>query len=143
MREILFRGQHRKKGEACTLSGKPLGSIWVYGGIFPAPEGGERAIIYQQEPEIEKFPVYADTVGQYTGMHDRNGVRIFEGDILALKDCHGQRTAAVYYSGAGACFAYGGNGLPDGRLSAAYWTEVIGNIYDNPEIIGHAPEEKA
>ncbi len=63
MREILFRGQTRRKGEYVFLpGGKDLPSKWVYGGIFPSPDSSI-AIIYQQEPTIEKFPVHADTIG--------------------------------------------------------------------------------
>ena len=68
-REILFRGQMRKKGEKVNLADEPLEGIWVYGGIFPQNEGGDFSIIYTYEP-IDKRVVYADTVGQYTGLHD-------------------------------------------------------------------------
>ena len=66
-KNILFRGQTRKKGEKVTMSGTPIPSNWVFGGIFPQNNGGDFAIIYQQDPEIQKFPVYAETVCQYTG----------------------------------------------------------------------------
>ena len=80
MREILFRGQTRRKGEYCiNMRYDKCDSNWVYGGIFPQNGGGDRAIIYQQEPTVEKRIVYADTVGQYTGLTDKNGKKIFEG----------------------------------------------------------------
>lgn len=56
-KNILFRGQTRKKGEKVTMSGTPIPSNWVFGGIFPQNNGGDFAIIYQQDPEIQKFPV--------------------------------------------------------------------------------------
>ena len=81
-KNILFRGQTRKKGEKVTMSGTPIPSNWVFGGIFPQNNGGDFAIIYQQDPEIQKFPVYAETVCQYTGKNDKYGGKIFENDIL-------------------------------------------------------------
>lgn len=81
-KNILFRGQTRKKGEKVTMSGTPIPGNWVFGGIFPQNNGGDFAIIYQQDPEIQKFPVYAETVCQYTGKNDKYGGKIFENDII-------------------------------------------------------------
>lgn len=81
-KNILFRGQTRKKGEKVTMSGTPIPSNWVFGGIFPQNNGGDFAIIYQQDPEIQKFPVYAETICQYTGKNDKYGGKIFENDII-------------------------------------------------------------
>ncbi len=146
MREILFRGQTRRKGEIVRMDGKPVDSNWVYGGIFPNNDDGDFAIIYQQEPEIEKFPVYANTVGQYTGLVDKNGKKIFEGDIVDYEDeAPGQyeyhdsliinRGVIEYSEG---CF-YWTNAVNANLLDYVYKgvadCEVIGNIFDNRDLL--------
>lgn len=83
-RTILFRGQTRHKGDRTSMSGEPLPGVWVMGGVFPQNKGYDYAIIYQQEPKVEKYVVYAETVGQYTGIIDVIGTKIFEGDIITF-----------------------------------------------------------
>lgn len=128
MREILFRGQTRKKGEKVRIDGTPLDGIWVYGGIMVANR--ERSIIYQIEPNFDKFSVHSETVGQYTGLTDKNGVKIFEGDIVQ----HENLIVEVAYIEKYTRFA----GKRKGCTMAMFdWKscEVIGNIYDNPELL--------
>lgn len=138
MREILFRGQHRRKGEKVRLDGTPVESRWVYGGYCQYND--ERGIIYQTEPEIAKFPVYADTVGQYTGLTDRHGNKIFEGDIVAFTDGldMSHKGYVLWWSGSYDvdCSEYD-NREHFFRLFTAYacGAEVIGNIHDNPELL--------
>lgn len=137
MREILFRGQLRRKGEKVNMfSGEPLPSIWKYGGC--AQYGGG-AVIYQAEPEIKKFPVYGDTVGQYTGLTDKNGVKIFEGDIVRI----GGVNYLVIFNTLGGCaeFAFKlKDDVPFGFDYVNVPMEVIGNIYDNPELLEEEEE---
>lgn len=137
MREILFRGQTRRYGEKVKLNGEKIKSNWVYGGIFPQNGDGDFAIIYQQEPTIEKYPVYADTVGQYTGLTDKNGKKIFEGDIVKYGDTvhkvvFEQRNGTAYFG-----LVYSTlETLSFGYYQDLKQIEVIGNIYDNPELLG-------
>lgn len=147
MREILFRGQTRRKGEKVRMDGSPVDSNWVYGGILPGE--GDRSIIYQTEPEIDKFPVYSDTVGQYTGLKDKNGTRIFEGDILiyvvdgeydidekylvVFDDDEAAFKVRFYYKGKFACYD---------DIAPCEHLEVIGNIYDNPELLKGESNDK-
>lgn len=147
MRELLFRGQTRRKGEKVRLDGTPIDSNWVYGGVAQLNE--ERAMIYQTEPDFQKFAVYADTVGQYTGLTDKNGRKIFEGDIVKLhRDGFGYDTATVVYKQNGfyavshsywGCYDFSGGETADfGMGASGYVTikiEVIGNIHDNGELL--------
>lgn len=137
MREILFRGQTRRYAEKVKLNGEKIKSNWVYGGIFPQNGDGDFAIIYQQEPTIEKYPVYADTVGQYTGLTDKNGKKIFEGDIVKYGDTvhkvvFEQRNGTAYFG-----LVYSTlETLSFGYYQDLKQIEVIGNIYDNPKLLG-------
>lgn len=147
MREILFRGLHRRKGEKVKLNGMPVEGMWVYGGY--CQYNAERGIIYQKEP-FNKFSVYADSVGQYTSLTDKNGKMIFEGDILdaswalvGLVVIRFGRYKDVFNTGARG--EYGHIGFyaecPHDewvRKDICYFnskSEIVGNIHDNPELI--------
>lgn len=142
MREILFRGQTRRKGErTINVAGDKCDSNWVYGGIFPQNKGGDFAIIYQQDPDIQKFTVYADTVGQFTGRTDRNGNKIFEGDIVQAA-LDGRYYSVEYI--ADDEYAFNFVDLEKGYTYSLYDFNdiiVIGNIYDNPELLEGGDEE--
>lgn len=128
MREILFRGLHRRKGEKVRLDGSPVESVWVYGGYCQYNE--ERGIIYQTTPDIHKYPVYAETVGQYTGLQDKNGKRIFEGDIL--KNVFGEYGIVEYSDN----FFYVRKAMVNDYSPECFSSsKVVGNIYDNPELV--------
>ena len=142
-REILFRGQTRRKGEKVRISGEPVDSNWVYGGIFPGE--GDFSIIYQAKPKIEKFTVYSDTVGQFTGLTDKNGTRLFEGDIVKITGFHTTAIAAVKYgspseqSTSWGWYFEDNDGHAYFLMSKAFCKDynaiIIGNIHDSPELL--------
>ena len=142
MREILFRGQTRKNGEMVWMNGEKVPGTWVYGGICQG--SGDFSIIYgsmdvKLEAPIDKYTVYSDTVGQYTGLTDKNGTKIFEGDVLEFSD----RLVEVFWHaflGQWDCrfikFTNKENGIEN--MSTVNWSwkaKVIGNIHDNPELV--------
>ena len=142
MREILFRGQTRKYGEKVKMNGEKLPGKWVYGGITQGE--GDFSIIYGAEDvnyitaaTIEKHVVYTETVGQFTGLKDKNGTKIFEGDIVKDKYVLGEviyNTDQEEVDGAGSFMI---NDVYNGLQNYRFWNsiEIIGNIHDNPELL--------
>lgn len=134
MREILFRGQTRRKGQKVWMDGTPVDSNWVEGyGVCMGK--GDFSVIYSGN-HIEKFPVYTDTVGQFTGMTDKNGKRIYEGDIVRFDD--GTFVVQFYECRMGFAFSgLSGRGcVPGFGMTKWEHIEVIGNIHDDPELLG-------
>ena len=137
MREILFRGKRKDIGE--WVEGFYVKGDYCLGGetmymIFPLD-----TVIYPHCEVSEYYEVDPETVGQYTGLTDRNGKRIFEGDI-----CRNTKTGevvSVKWHGTFAGFVWSrrndnGNLCDFGELFRAHDKyEVIGNIHDNPELM--------
>jgi uncharacterized phage protein (TIGR01671 family) len=70
MREILYRGQRLNNGE------------WIEGNLLLSDDGKVARIIIWNNIGYDEYPVDPATVGQFTGATDKNGNKIFEGDIL-------------------------------------------------------------
>lgn len=129
MREILFRGKSVDNGE--WLHGH---YVHQYGAdMIYLPDGVDR------EYGFDYYHVDKETVGQYTGLTDKNGNKIFEGDILEFSD----RLVEVSWHAHLGCwdsnflkFTNIENGRDD--MSPCRWeyrAKVIGNIHDNPELL--------
>lgn len=132
MREIIFRGQTRRNGEQVWMSGEKVPGRWVYGGVLQGC--GAHSIIYGGEnvdnpgEGLNKWVVYTDTLGQYTGVKDKNGKKIFEGDIVLDA---GEPCKIVFEDGQWKEI-YAGDYWADLYGSEV---EIVGNIYDNPELL--------
>lgn len=134
MREILFRGK--------TFEGKR----WIYGDLRQWWSGHVGICDRETNWEIK---VEVESVGQYTGLTDKNGTKIFEGDIVKYVDDGYVATGVArfgLYASAGAAFAGHEGFYLDWagcdwlRKDIGFWAtmrpiEVIGNINDNPELM--------
>lgn len=141
MREILFRAKDPDTG------------IWHYGNYVALDDTTYCfAADYEMHPDNTKHYIVFDmvtdwglpnrhmkadidpnTLGQFTGLRDKNGKQIFEGDIVLIPAyMGGKHQTTVYFKGGK--FAVDGSNYSFKDIPASK-TEVIGNIYDNPELL--------
>ena len=121
-RDILFRGINFQKE-------------WVYGDLFHSYANDDIAIAYYREGS--KTPtfdaIFPESFGQYTGLTDKNGVKIFEGDIISIGDPNIKYI--TMWRNDGFCAKQIG---ASSYIGLTYWAsdiEVLGNVIDNPELI--------
>lgn len=120
MREILFRGKRTDNGE------------WIEGYLYRISEKLNPFIMLKNATG-ESHEVDPETVGQYTGLTDKNGKKIFEGDIVTMPKYGGGRIKSVVYFKGGK-FAVNGSNYSFKDICPKNM-KVIGNIYDNPELL--------
>lgn len=138
MREILFKAKRICDGE------------WVEGYYLRDQyhRGGKDIIFYRKDSDW--FTVYTNiidpkTLCQFTGLTDKNGKRIWENDIVFVtdeNDCSGQISTGI-----GDVIFIEGMWYIDGRpqevlydINKVFQIEVIGNAFDNPELLQEVPE---
>lgn len=141
-REILFRGKRIDSGE------------WITGNFSKESDGSSSI---RPVGKIIRYPVIPETVGQYTGLLDKNDNKIFEGDII--KFMHG-RLLDVRFNRETLQWELTDVGVPDWEVNHLHNTlplselevetcygemtsEIVGNIHDNPELLKEEiPSEK-
>jgi uncharacterized phage protein (TIGR01671 family) len=133
-------------GDGAKLPGR-----WVYGGVLQGI--GSHSIIYGGEnaddpdDNFAKWCVHTDTLGQFTGLTDKNGKKIFEGDIVRHHNGNPYainsivEKGVVYWDDVTCGWRRTSNGafhhgvVDTYRMSHECVYEVIGNIHDNPELL--------
>lgn len=138
MREILFRSK------------KFMSDEWTEGVPLYTKSGPVCLMLNDND---EKYYVLTDTLGQYTGLTDKNGKKVFEGDMLRMDDDEDDVGVIIFKDGCfrleihGLCGTWTESGFDEygggyGVIECEpidYWyikdMEVIGNIHDNPELL--------
>ena len=140
-REILFRGKRLDDGRweegYCFDDGLVDSKRMFVGDIVITDYAGSAADRWVIG--LDFYEVDPSTVGQYTGLTDRNGKRIFEGDILRYTNGDGEQTLYHAYWDyhrwlvqSRELFQTDADDLDEGFCEDA---EIIGNIHDNPELV--------
>jgi uncharacterized phage protein (TIGR01671 family) len=132
-REILFRGK------------KTVTSQWVEGSLICDKYGLPYAICQQNYNPVSDgvlsgwvFGVLPKSVGQFTGLLDKNGKKIFEGDIISNNE---DKIYFVEYIDDSCNYVltngkgYDSRNCQDLNCDSIFYSAVIGNIHDNPELI--------
>lgn len=159
MREIFFRGKPVNKA---------FGDEFIYGSLGVIREGLVAIYNCLEFTEDIRHFVIPETVGQYTGSIDKNGTKIFEGDIVEFyffdKGHKNTKTMLIEWRDSGFCmrelfrdyrladdftiidekiFTYR-NDIRNGiyLTNNVYFVEVIGNIHDNPKLLKECEDDK-
>ena len=125
MREILFRGKRTDDYE------------WIEGSLcttIPSDEDFYTISYFDFEGYYIEEKVIPETVGQYTGLTDKNGKKIFEGDILTahfVSNRYKQQFEVIFEKG----IFFFDNKCVKVPVWDIYSLNVIGNIHDNPELL--------
>lgn len=127
MREILFRGKRKDNGK------------WIEGDLSRCVVVGETHICkIEYNLSTTTHRIDPETVCQYTGLTDKNGIKIFEGDIVDSNGTIGIVKFGKYKNGFHYGFYIEWTKCPLLRQELSFWngiSKVVDNIFDNPELI--------
>ena len=127
MREIKFRGVDIADGE------------WIYGSLVKV--GKDYHILGKGETEAHEYNIVdEESIGQYTGLKDKNGKEIYEGDILKYKrNDISEENFKLYWNEKMSAFYLQNILWPDDDIPVKYYRienfEIIGNIFENKELL--------
>lgn len=142
---ILTQRKERRMNRQIKFRGRRLPNDWYYGSLDLTER--EPKICFQdaieEDGEVRPFTrrvaVDEATIGQYTGLDDKNGVGIYEGDIIVLDSWTGKHV--VMFADGAFCFKeigddiYYSNDIHYTHHAGRKQAHVIGNIYDNKELL--------
>ena len=125
-RKIIFRAK------------RPENNDWVYGDLLhpSCVSAGYEIHPYIRDRHACAHEVDKDTIGQFTGLYDKNGREIYEGDIVLHKTYHGEKPCVVRFEcGAFIVGYHKGSSIKRTPMLINKSCILIGNIHDNPELI--------
>jgi len=131
-REIKFRGFCQQKNK------------WLYG--MPITNEKNIAVGIKDRNELGIFNVIPETIGQFTGLHDKNGTEVYEGDIIDFT--YNPQCLKEQFTGIVGLNRYNHSCIIVPNIPSKYSSnefhienamngEIIGNIFDNPELINN------
>lgn len=135
MRTIKFRGKRKDNGE------------WVYGGFMQTPEATfvvDYSTVVQKAKDgyptvYDVVEVIPETVGQFTSLKDKQGIEIYEGDIVIIIRLDDNKTEIAFIEWSdddcSFCYSVGKQRRCVYRVTENMMPEVIGNIHESPELL--------
>lgn len=129
MRTIKFRGKSILTDE------------WLYGDLVHSADNKRFGILVNDKGSYDECEVAPETVGQFTGLYDKNGKEIYEGDILYWDDNNRLYVvtfeSGMFYASVKECNEGFFGGFPLHQLTEYDYgkCEIVGNIHDNTELL--------